>query len=98
MAEFPRKDSFEVYFENLLVFSKLNYEKWPNVRFLSKIIKSLAEYCRNEGHLMCNLRPFVNDYLDIKSLNPKVSANPSLYEYLMLASNFEHTQIETEED
>ncbi len=47
---------------------------------------------------MCNLRPFVNDYLDIKSLNPKVSANPSLYEYLMLASNFEHTQIETEED
>jgi hypothetical protein len=98
MVEFPQKDSFEVYFENLLVFSKLNFQKWPNVRLVSKIIKSLADYCRKEGPLMHNLKPFINDYLDIKSLNPKFLANPPLYEYLMLASNFEHAQIDTEED
>ncbi len=45
---------------------------------------------------MENLKPFINDYLDIKSLCPNSFLNPSLYDYLILTSNIQTTQIDAE--
>lgn len=49
VVDFPRKNSLEIYIDNILIYSKLRLKKMPVFEVLENILRGFLEICQNDN-------------------------------------------------